>query len=455
MAVGCLSCSGFFPIRLAPAKAGLSWFCPRAAGPWPGLSRPGPGRPRPGRFGAGDEGRPRAAIAASFCPSAGARLSPRPGIAGRTRPVVIGSGFGTPVRTLRGGWTGCSGSGCSRERPSRLGEPGFVRPGFVRPGFVESGLVESGWPGTAGPATLRRRPAAPLARACLFRPIGSRRTAFSTSWRRSCPSAIPGSSLALWRARPERWGGLASGTSIGPLPATLRGAERGIAAAAGARRPRCGAGLPPREGPGCGSFSFCSTPPAGSIWPGSARCLRSFCGASIRRCGARSDIGPVGAAPGHESWPRTRRGTRLASAAHTLIFLPPARSAGGWPGCRLPRRPARGARSGWCLPSCSGCGRGGWGLGGCGLRCRHRCGSGPAEDGSGCGSGSGWRYSRQIRASRCLDLSRPGSLHRLGRSPRLRSSRRFSRLGELGQAVFQKVVGLRVHGEGMDLARGG
>jgi hypothetical protein len=259
----------------------------------------------------------------------------------------------------------------------------------------------------------------------------------------------------LWRARPEGRGCLVSGASIGPLPATLRGAERGIAAAAGTRRTRCGAGLPSRQGPGCGSFSFCSTPPAGSIGPGSARPLPSFCGASIRWCGARSDIGPVGAVPGHERWPRTRRGTRLASAAYRLIFLLPTGSTGGWPGCRLPRRPARRSGSGWCLPSCSGCGRGDWRAGGCGLRCRHWCGSGPAEDGSGCRSGSGRRCSRQIRASRCLDLSRPGSLHRLRRRPCFCSSRRGSHLGELGQAVFQKVVGLRIHGKGMDLARGG
>jgi hypothetical protein len=233
----------------------------------------------------------------------------------------------------------------------------------------------------------------------------------------------------LWRARPEGWGGPVRGPGIRPRPAILRGAERGITASTGARRPRCGARLPPRQGPGYRTFSFCSTPPAGSIGPGSARRLRSFCGASLRWCGARSDIGPVGAAPGHERWPRTRRGTRLASAAYPLIFLLPTGSTGGRPGCRLPRRPARRARSGWCLPSCSGCGRGGWGSGGCGSRCRHRCGSGPAVDGSGCGSGSGRRCGRQIRASRCLDLSRPGSLHRLGRRPRLRSSGRGSHLG--------------------------
>jgi hypothetical protein len=309
---------------------------------------------------------------------------------------------------------------------------------------------------------LRRRPAARLSRARLsrarlsrarlFRSIGRRRTALSTRWRRSCPSVLPGSSFGSGRTRPEGWGGLVSGTSIGPFPATLRGAERGIAAAGGARRPRSGAGLPARQRPGCGSFSFCSTPSAESIWPGSARRLRSFRGASVRWCGARSDIGAVCAAPRNERWPRSRCGTRLACGARTLTFLPPARSTSRWPGGWLPRRPARGARSGGCLPSCSGSGRDGWALCGWRLRSRRGCGPGPAED--GCGSGRGRRCSRHIRASRCLDLSRPGSLRRQGRNPCLYRSRRGSHLGELGQAVFQKVIGLRVHGQGVNLPRG-
>jgi hypothetical protein len=241
----------------------------------------------------------------------------------------------------------------------------------------------------------------------------------------------------------------------------LRGAEWGIAAAAGTRRTGSGAGLPPREGPGCGSFSFAGPAPCpGSLRSSAAASLRACCGASIRRCSVRSGIGPGSATPRHKGRPRTRCWARPASTTRALIFSRPLRSTRRWLGGRLPRWPAGGAWPGGCFPSCSGSGLGrpwlrapfrSW----CGRRCGPGCGFGPAEDGSGCGAGSGWRCSRQIRPSRCLDLSRPGPLHRLGRRYRLLSSRRGSRRGELGQAVFQEVVGLRVHGEGMDLARGG
>jgi hypothetical protein len=280
-----------------------------------------------------------------------------------------------------------------------------------------------------------------------------------TAGGRSHPARVAGPALASCRARRER-GGTRTGGSCS-RSRLVRGAEGRVTAAAGSRRAGSGAGLPPRQGPGRGPFSFLgSTPCAGSIRPSSAASTRSNFGpgfgpgfgssfgpgrgASIWRGGARSGIGPRSAARGWGGRPRTRCGARLASATRSIIFLRPARSPRRGTGCRLPRR---AARSGWCLPSCAGRGRGGGRL-----RRRRWCGPTiwfrPAEDRSGCGRESG----RQIRASRCLDLSRPGSL-RQG-SFRLCGSRGGSQPGELRQTVFQEVVGLRVHGEGMDLARG-
>jgi hypothetical protein len=309
--------------------------------------------------------------------------------------------------------------------------------------------------------------AACLSAARLVRAIGNRRAIGSISRRRSLrttritilrtaggqsrPARFAGAALASCRARRERWGTLF----------LLRGAERGITAAPGARRTRSGTGFPPGESPWLGLFSLSgSCPCAGSctrprsragLRPDSRLAFIPPRRTSVGRC-ARSEIGAA-CLPGRQGWLRTRCETRPASSAtHTLIFSAPPCPARRRLSCRLPRRPARRAWSGWSLPSCIGRGLGGrrllhWPLFG------RRCGFDPAEDRSRCRRRNGIRGGNRLRASGCLDLSRPGPL-RQG-SFRLRRNGLGSQPGELRQAVFQEVVGLRVHGEGMDLARGG
>ena len=339
------------------------------------------------------------------------------------------------------------------------------------------------------------RPAPTFSTAHLIRSIGNRRTIGSVRRRRSrrttrsatlgttgsksCPAGVPGSSLAPWGERRNgRAPGLAGRVS-GRSRCFWRWSEWRIPPAAGAGRPGRAAGLPTRESPGRGSLALAgSSPCAGSssrprsttstrprsttsIRPSSTARIRPRCGAQIRRCVVRSGIRPGGSTAGHKRRPRASCGTRLAS-----VFLRPARSTRRWPGCGLallPWRLALEAGAGWALPPPSGS----W-LGGRWSRRRTRCGPpfgswfgcrpsfGPAENGSGCRRGWGRRGRGRKRASRCLDLSRPGSLHGQGRvgSHCFRRGRGGSHLRELRQAVFQEVVSLRVHGERMNLASG-